>query len=599
MPSSPDNGTAAVDASTPFPGASLQTTEHAAAFLDVSVGDLIYGLYRAPDETRYRHFEIPKRSGGMRLISSPNGMLRDLQYKLLPVFQQLYSAHPAAHGFIPQRGVVSNATPHASMHLVLNIDLQDFFPAINFGRVRGLFMNPPFSMGPKAATIFAQICTYKNGLPQGAPTSPVLSNFIAASLDRRLLRLARENKVTYTRYADDITFSTNRSVFPPALALTTVDNSPTSTVIAGEALEQAVHACGFSINTKKVRLQGRAVRQSVTGLSVNVKANIQRSRVRQIRAMLHAWQKFGLDAAAADHFARYSGRPKGSVPLLPGKAFRNIVYGHLSFMKMVRGNDDPVFLKLCAKLIPLDPNPSKFIRQMVFGAEDFDVFISHASEDKAGIARPVYEACERFGIKAFLDEEHIAWGKSFTEKINTALGAARTVLAVVTQNSVTKEWPLAEINSALAFEVSGEKSVVVLLVGKPDLSRLPLIKTKKYLVWNGDADHVARELKQSIAPRGLPKQNKPEAAPDQPPPVAARRVTSVPSVPLVPSVPAPPAVPLPPPVRNPPPLPETTVKPSFIPVAPPPVPQAVAAPVTDETRRSLLARLLSVRKLDK
>lgn len=584
MPSSVNTEAVSMSVPPPFPGAALQTADDAATFLDVRVGELIYCLYRAPDDTRYRHFEIPKRSGGMRLISSPNGLLRDLQYKLLPVFQELYDAHPAAHGFIPDRGVVSNATPHTGMRFVFNVDLQDFFPTINFGRIRGLFMNPPFSMGPKAATVFAQICTYKNGLPQGAPTSPVLSNFIAASLDRRLLRLARENKVNYTRYADDITFSTNRAVFPPALAQIAIEAGPLTTVIAGEALGHAVQACGFSVHAKKVRLQSRAVRQSVTGLSVNEKANIQRSRVRQIRAMLHAWQKYGLEAAAEEHFARYSGRPKCKGPPQPGKAFRNIVYGHLSFMKMVRGIDDPVFLKLCAKLIPLDPNPSKFIRQMVFGAEDFDVFISHASEDKAGIARPIFQACERFGIKAFLDEEHIAWGKSFTEKINTALGAARTVLAVVTQNSVTKEWPLAEINSALALEVSGEKNVVVLLVGNPDLSRLPLIKTKKYIAWAGDADHVARELKKSVVRRPAMANGEMATAPEANHSYTPARDSPVPSVSTVPNVPLPP----PPPIPSA--LPETVV--------PPPIPVAAAAP-SPETRQSLLARLLSVRKLDK
>jgi RNA-directed DNA polymerase len=549
-----------------FPAGQLITSEDAAAYLDVRLNELIYILYRAPDDTRYRHFEIPKRSGGTRLISSPNGLLRDWQQRLAAVFQDLYDAHPAAHGFIRQRSVVTNAAPHAGQRHVLNVDLKEFFPTINFGRVRGLFMNPPFSMGPKAATIFAQICTYKNGLPQGAPTSPVLSNFVAAQLDRRLLRLAKQNNVTYTRYADDISFSTNRAVFPPSLALTTVENGPITSIIAGEALEEAVQACGFAINAKKVRLQSRAVRQSVTGVTVNTIPNVERGRIRQLRAMLHAWGKFGLDAAAQHHFASYKATGRAS-SANPGAAFRNIVYGHLAYVKMVRGQSDPVFLKLCAKIIPLDPNPSKFVRQMVFGAEAFDLFISHASEDKVAIARPIFEACERYGIKAFLDEEHIAWGKSFTEKINTALGAARTVLAVVTPNSVNKDWPLAEMNSALALEVSGEKQVVVLLVGNPDLTRLPLIKTKKYLIWQGNADTIARELQESIG--ALPAR-------------------------------APPPLPAPVEAAVPPPLPAAAAP--VVPKVPPTLPPMASAPTIPapalDTRQSLLARLLSVRKLD-
>lgn len=348
----------------------------------------------------------------------------------------------------------TNAGDHIGKRWVLNIDLVDFFPTINFGRVRGLFMKRPFEMGAAAATICAQIVTYRNGLPQGAPTSPVLSNFIASALDRRLLRLARQNKLAYSRYADDITLSTNLAQFPPAIAVRELIPGGGYKVLAGDALEQAIAASGFAINGKKVRIQGLGVHQSVTGLVVNRRLNVERERVRKIRAMLHAWQKFGLDAAAAEHFAKYRpGKPPSR--RARGGAFRNIVYGELSFVRMVRGGDDPVFLKLCNKVLELDPNPSKFIRQMVFGADDFEIFISHAREDKAGIARPIHEACLRYGLKSFLDEDHIAWGESFTTKINTALGAARTVVAVVSSNSVAKEWPVTEVNTALALEISG------------------------------------------------------------------------------------------------------------------------------------------------
>jgi RNA-directed DNA polymerase len=165
---------------------------------------------------------------------------------------------------------------------------------------------------------------------------------------------------------------------------------------------------------------------------------------------------------------------------------------------MVRGTADPVYLKLCAQVLDLDPNPSKFIRQMVFGAGDYDIFISHASEDKVEIARPIFEACERLGLKAFLDEEHIDWGETFTRKINLALGAARTVLAVISSNSVNKDWPLTEVNTALGLEVNGEKTVVALVVGRPDLSRLPLIRGKDFLEWSGDAGLVAKRLREVV-----------------------------------------------------------------------------------------------------
>ncbi len=430
----------------------------------------------------------------MRRICSPRGLVRELQTALNPALQKIYAAHPAAHGFIAQRNVVSNATPHAGRHWVLNVDLADFFPSINFGRVRGLFMAAPFNMGPKAASVMAQICVFGNGLPQGAPTSPVLSNFIAASLDRRLMRLAKEMRCNYTRYADDITFSCDLPIFPPALAVFDVSANLTEQVKAGDALERAIMACGFAINQKKVRLQGRHRHQSVTGLCVNRTANVERTRIRKVRAMLHAWEKFGLDAAGREHFDKYARTPGAAAPADAGAQFRSAVYGQLAFIKMVRGPSDPVFLKLCAKLIDLDPNPSKFVRQMVFGAADYDVFISHASEDKAEIARPIYAACEKLGLKVFLDEDHIGWGESFTKKINTALGAARTILVVVSNQSISKDWPLAEINTALSFEVEGKKTVIPLMVGKPDLTRLPLIRAKRWIDWTGNPAAVAKEL---------------------------------------------------------------------------------------------------------
>lgn len=492
-------------------GKPLNSAQDVAAFLGVPYGSMIYALWRAPETARYRAFEIPKRSGGMRPILSPAGIVRDMQTALAPHLAAGYDAHPGAHGFIKARSILTNARQHVGQRLVLNVDLADFFPTINFGRVRGLFMAAPFHLGPGAATALAQLCTHRNGLPQGAPTSPALSNFIAASLDRRLTRLAKENNARYTRYADDITFSCNQPTMPPALAVAQAGAG----VVIGEALGRAIEASGFTVNQAKVRLQTQHMRQSVTGINVNAKANVDRRRIRRLRAMLHAWRKFGLDQAATHHFLTYRGMQ--APPRNAGRAFRNVVYGQLSFLKMVRGADDPVFLSLARLVLDLDPNPSRFIRQMVFGADDYDVFISHASEDKDEIARPIFEACAKLGVKAFLDEAHIGWGQSFTQKINTALGSARTVLAIVSATSVAKEWPIVEVNTALSLEVNGQKKVVPLMVGRPDLSRLPLIRGKDAMVWNGDAMAVAQRLKAAkdgAAPRrpAAPPQRAPRTA---------------------------------------------------------------------------------------
>jgi RNA-directed DNA polymerase len=498
-------------------GRPIVTAQDAAQYFGVSLGSLSRTLYGAgADDKRYRAFEIPKRTGGMRQIHAPTGLVRDLQAKLAPVLLERYRAHPAAHGFLQERSILTNARLHVAQRLVLNVDLHDFFPSVNFGRVRGLFMAPPFRLGPAAASVFAQLCTYRNGLPQGAPTSPTLSNFAAADLDRRLSRLARENGVRYSRYADDITFSTNQASFPPAIAaFGQTEGAGGLSVRAGEALERAVVASGFAINERKLRLQTRHQRQSVTGLNVNAKPNVTRKRIRRLRAMLHAWETHGIERAAFEHFIRYRGMLRA--PKQPARAYRDVVYGQLAFLKMVRGNDDPLFLKFCAWVLKLDPNPSRFVRAMVFGADDFDIFISHASEDKDSVARPVYEACAKLGLKAFLDEAHIGWGQSFTEKINSALGSARTVLAIISPDAIAKEWPIVEVNTALSLEVSGHKKVVPLIVGKPDLSKLPLIQGKDSMFWAGDADLVAKRLRAAVsgdAPRkpADPRQRRPARA---------------------------------------------------------------------------------------
>jgi RNA-directed DNA polymerase len=529
-------------------GRPLTDAHDVARFFDVAHGAMSWTLYKAPENRRYRSFEIPKRSGGMRRIDAPIGLLRDLQERLAPILQSAYDAHPGAHGFIKSRGVLTNAKGHTGQRLVLNIDLEDFFPSINFGRVRGLFMAQPFLVGPSAAAVLAQICTHRNGLPQGAPTSPALSNFIAASLDRRMARLAKDHKLRYSRYADDITFSTNQPTFPPGVAALE-QSAEKMRVHPGEALERAVESAGFSINLRKVRLQAHSVRQSVTGIVVNRSVNVERKRIRRVRAMLHAWRKFGLDAAGREHFEKHRGAKPGG-PRTPGVAFRNVLYGQLAYIKMVRGADDPVFLKLCARVLEIDPNPSKFVRQMVFGADDFEVFVSHASEDKETVARPIYEACTRIGLKVFLDEPHIAWGENFTRKINTALGAARTVLAIVSSNSVAKEWPMLELHTALEFERKGAKRVVPVIVGHPDLSGLPLLHGKNHIRWSGNAEEIARKLYAEVRPEPSPKPQPEPAPPSQPKPRSVVAAAFEPPPAFTPTL-----APLTPPEPGPPPLP--------------------------------------------
>ncbi|NJN91776.1 MAG: RNA-directed DNA polymerase [Leptolyngbyaceae cyanobacterium SL_5_14] len=125
-----------------------------------------------------------------------------------------------SHGFKRKLSIRTNARKHRNRRYVFNIDLTDFFGSINFGRVRGFFIKDKrFRLNSKVATIFAQIACFKKSLPQGSPCSPVISNLIGNILDTHLVRLAARTGCTYTRYADDLTFSTNKRCFPRSIAI--------------------------------------------------------------------------------------------------------------------------------------------------------------------------------------------------------------------------------------------------------------------------------------------------------------------------------------------------------------------------------------------
>lgn len=195
----------------------------------------------------------------------------------------------AAHGFKRQRSIVTNARRHRHRRYVFNIDLQDFFPSINFGRVRGYFIkNRDFALHERVATVIAQIACHDNSLPQGSPCSPVISNLVGHVLDMRLIELASSAGCTYSRYADDLTFSTNRREFPGeiAVAVDTTRDGPHRWV-PGEQLRRQIERTGFRINDSKTRMMYRRSRQAVTGLVVNQKINIRSEYRRSVRAMVH------------------------------------------------------------------------------------------------------------------------------------------------------------------------------------------------------------------------------------------------------------------------------------------------------------------------
>lgn len=262
-----------------------------AAILGYSPKAMTSIVYQTPPVANYTTFEIDKKSGGKRTIKVPRPKLKKLQshlshalYQCLEQIERERGAKPVSFGFRKCRSIAENASRHKRRRWVLNLDLEDFFPSFNFGRVRGFFLKDnAFGLHPEVATTIAQIACDGAALPQGSPCSPVISELIAQILDMRLVRLAKKYSVTYTRYADDITFSTSQKEFPIGLA--TADASNPKIWHLSEELVSKVVTSGFTINATKTRMHFRGSRQMVTGLVVNEKVNIRTEYYRRARAM--------------------------------------------------------------------------------------------------------------------------------------------------------------------------------------------------------------------------------------------------------------------------------------------------------------------------
>lgn len=246
--------------------------------------------------SHYVRFQVPKKSGGVRLISAPMPRLKAVQHWILYNILEKVAAHDSAHGFRAGRSIVTNARPHVGAETIINLDLKDFFPTITYRRVKGLFRS--FGYSEAAATILGLLCTEPTTeeveldgqkyfvatgarhLPQGAPTSPAITNALCRRLDRRLLKMADDLGFTYTRYADDLTFSASGE-----------NLRHLSSVLA--RVKAIVEHEGFTVHPEKTRVLRRSRQQEVTGLVVNSKANVSRQELRRFRATLYQIEKDG------------------------------------------------------------------------------------------------------------------------------------------------------------------------------------------------------------------------------------------------------------------------------------------------------------------
>ena len=269
----------------------------------------------------YRQFHIPKKSGGVRVITAPDGELKDILTTLAFIFSELYVPTKNAMAFAIGRSVADNAKAHVGHHYVFNIDLKDFFTSITAMAVeRGLNR---IGISPLVSRDLSSICTYpcyenqrlKNVLPQGSPASPVLSNICAMTLDQRLEGLARRFHLTYTRYADDMTFSSNHHVY----------HADGDFMLE---LYRIISECGFTVNPTKTRLQKRGARQEVTGLIVGERVNVPRGYVKTLRAIIH----------------------RIAISEQPMRHDVNVAKGKLNYLRMVKGKHDSTYITLLVKL---------------------------------------------------------------------------------------------------------------------------------------------------------------------------------------------------------------------------------------------------------
>jgi RNA-directed DNA polymerase len=294
---------------------------------------------------RYQTYSIKKKSGDDRTINAPVKGLKSILRSLNLVLQCVYEPHEAATGFVLDKSIVDNAKKHTGHHYVFNIDLKDFFHTFDRNRVKMGFIFEPFNLGgdkEPLAFLLASLCTHpfeidseeKTVLPQGSPTSPTLTNILCKKLDRRLTGLANRFGATYTRYADDITFSSPHNIY-------------TEEAFRKELKRIIEEDQKLIINPKKTRLQKAGYRQEATGLIVNDKVNVHRRYVKQIRMWLYYWEKYGYEKAE-QIFKRDYLSDKGHVKK-PNACLVNVLDGKLEFLKMVKGIEDGTYKGLEAR----------------------------------------------------------------------------------------------------------------------------------------------------------------------------------------------------------------------------------------------------------
>ena len=310
----------------------------------ITTQELLKFSYSNPISKHYKTFSIKKKSGKNREICAPFYRLKRIQKCISLLLCAVYEIHPSATGFIPGKSIVDNAKPHVGKKYVYNIDLEDFFPTIYSNRIISRLQYPPFNLNENdkkyiLAKLIGEICTINiqcenkdvKVLPQGAPSSPVLSNIICQKLDFYLSAACRRFNCNYTRYADDISFSSDENVFKNESEFI-------------KEVHRIIDDQNFKINVTKTRLQTSNVRQEVTGLVVNKVVNVRQAYIKEIRMWLYYWETYGYLKASSFYFQKHyidvRGLRRGGLELF------NVLHGKLQYLKMIKGFDNDSYQKL-------------------------------------------------------------------------------------------------------------------------------------------------------------------------------------------------------------------------------------------------------------
>ena len=262
----------------------------------------------------YKQITIPKRNGGERVLNVPDLALKGMQRWILENILYKVKSEPSATGFMPTKSIILNAIPHLRKKYILKMDIKDFFPSITFRKVRSIFLELGYNL--KISNALANICTFQNQLPQGAPTSPYLANLICRQMDKRILGLCNIFKLSYTRYADDITISGNSKVY-----------------WIKHDVEKIVNSYQFSLNNEKTIFLNPGDRKRVTGIIVNEKLSVPRSITRKLRQEIFFIKKFGIDGHLK--MIKFDGLREEYIAHL---------YGVASYIKMVELNKGIFFI---------------------------------------------------------------------------------------------------------------------------------------------------------------------------------------------------------------------------------------------------------------